>query len=409
MATYENKIAKEFVIYGSSRLGIYNGATSEGKRTLGNKKYELSNHLGNVLSVISDNKIGIDSDADLVADVYEPYVVSESDYYPFGMQMSSRSFQNEEYLFAFQGQETNEEIGTVHYKYREADIITGRFWSVDPLAFEYAYNSPFAFSENSTISFVELEGLEKAKVTVDPANPQIVNVTWEKVYYIIQTGFGAIDPTLTLRIKNMEQDINNRQNSGNNTFYVKQKKNGDLKKSTERAFRKGKAYQVNVTYDTKVEDNVNGNNAVTLQMANNIIQNETDEDKGLNGVIFMGKSQHFSSPATAAAGSTNGDDIVKLNPLFFHNNPLTLAEQKMRKTASDETLLTHEISHNFGLSHGKYDPKDPKTHDVYNVKGLMGNKNKDVKPTIQNNIDILNKNKDAFREGLKKFIKKITK
>ena len=164
MATYENEIAKEFVIYGSSRLGIYNGSTSEGKRTLGNKKYELSNHLGNVLSVISDNKIGIDNTADLIADIYEPYVVSESDYYPFGMAMQDRSFQNEEYLFAFQGQETNEELGTVHYKYREADIITGRFWSVDPLAFQYAYNSPFAFSENVVIHAIELEGLEKYQI-----------------------------------------------------------------------------------------------------------------------------------------------------------------------------------------------------------------------------------------------------
>ena len=161
MATYENKIAKEFVIYGSSRLGIYNGSTSEGKRTLGNKKYELSNHLGNILSVISDNKIGIDNIGnDLVADYYEPYIVSESDYYPFGMQMGSRSFQNQDYLFAFQGQETNEELGTVHYKYREADPESGRFWSVDPLAFEYAYNSPFAFSENRVIDGVELEGRE---------------------------------------------------------------------------------------------------------------------------------------------------------------------------------------------------------------------------------------------------------
>ena len=164
MATYENEIAKDFVIYGSSRIGVYNGSTQTGKRTLGNKKYELSNHLGNVLSVISDNKIGIDNTADFVADYYEPYIVSESDYYPFGMQMQSRSFQNEEYLFAFQGQETNEELGTVHYKYREADIITGRFWSVDPLAPEYPHNSPFAFSENVVIHAIELEGLERLVV-----------------------------------------------------------------------------------------------------------------------------------------------------------------------------------------------------------------------------------------------------
>ena len=171
MATYENKIAKEFVIYGSSRLGIYNGSTSEGKRILGNKKYELSNHLGNVLSVISDNKIGIGTNG--VADYYEPYIISESDYYPFGMMMETRSSQNQEYAFAFQGQEKNEEIGTVHYKFRESDPVTGRFWSVDPLTASYPHNSPFAFSENRVIDGVELEGLEFLSVNDEQVNEQI--------------------------------------------------------------------------------------------------------------------------------------------------------------------------------------------------------------------------------------------
>ncbi|WP_041263608.1 hypothetical protein [Bernardetia litoralis] len=79
----------ELVIYGSSRLGSYNAKTDQGKRTLGNKKYELSNHLGNVLAVISDNKIGIGSNG--VADYYEPLVISESDYHPFGMAMKEYS------------------------------------------------------------------------------------------------------------------------------------------------------------------------------------------------------------------------------------------------------------------------------------------------------------------------------
>jgi hypothetical protein len=38
----------------------------------------------------------------------------------------------------------------------------GRFFAVDPLAKKYPHNSPYAFSENNVIAFVELEGLEKA-------------------------------------------------------------------------------------------------------------------------------------------------------------------------------------------------------------------------------------------------------
>src|SRR5690606_17669213 len=47
--------------------------------TKGKKQYELSNHLGNVLATISDRRIGIDNNADLVIDYYNPDVLSTTD------------------------------------------------------------------------------------------------------------------------------------------------------------------------------------------------------------------------------------------------------------------------------------------------------------------------------------------
>ena len=132
LAIYENKILDELVIYGSSRLGSYNGKTDNGKRTLGNKKYELSNHLGNVLAVISDNKIGIGTNG--VADYYEPLVISESNYYPFGMAMKERSFSNEEYRFGFNTQEKSTELGEDTYtaEFWQYDSKIARRWNNDP-------------------------------------------------------------------------------------------------------------------------------------------------------------------------------------------------------------------------------------------------------------------------------------
>lgn len=46
------------------------------------------------------------------------------------------------------------------FKYRMDDPQIGRFWSVDPLANKYVYNSPYAFSEDKVTAYVELEGLE---------------------------------------------------------------------------------------------------------------------------------------------------------------------------------------------------------------------------------------------------------
>jgi hypothetical protein len=47
-------------------------------RLVGDKRYELSNHLGNVLSVVSDRKL-------LKSNTFVPDVLSYNDYYPFGM------------------------------------------------------------------------------------------------------------------------------------------------------------------------------------------------------------------------------------------------------------------------------------------------------------------------------------
>ncbi|MEZ4850686.1 MAG: hypothetical protein R3B93_19130 [Bacteroidia bacterium] len=186
---------KEINLYGSSRLGmdkverslqkwettvpgtiafysIYKaqeqiGDVTTHQRILGKKNYELSNHLGNVLATVSDKKIvNLDAGGGIpfVISGYTADLLFASDYYPFGMQMPGRTYNAGGYRFGFQGQETDDEIyGTgnaVSYKYRVHDARIGRFLSIDPLAPEYSWNSPYAFSENRVIDGVELEGLE---------------------------------------------------------------------------------------------------------------------------------------------------------------------------------------------------------------------------------------------------------
>jgi hypothetical protein len=53
------------------------------------------------------------------------------------------------------------------FKYRFDDCQLGRFWSIDPLADKYVYNSPYAFSENHVTGHIELEGLEKFPINED--------------------------------------------------------------------------------------------------------------------------------------------------------------------------------------------------------------------------------------------------
>lgn len=100
----------ELHIYGSSRLGILKmntdveayaspntvtipllGTGDSLIFTRGNKLFELTNHLGNVLATISDKRFGVSLDDSTVA-YFNPEVVSAQDYYPFGMMQPGRSY-----------------------------------------------------------------------------------------------------------------------------------------------------------------------------------------------------------------------------------------------------------------------------------------------------------------------------
>ncbi len=159
-------------LYGSSRLGMctetvqmINAPTldpNDFDRKQGLKQYELSNHLGNVLTVVTDRKAAFDGGGQI--DHYTAEIVSATDYYPFGATMKGRNFDNSNYRFGFNGVEKVEEVAGKgnHYefKYREYDPRIGKFWSVDPLFKKYPWNSSYAFAENRVTDGIDLEGLE---------------------------------------------------------------------------------------------------------------------------------------------------------------------------------------------------------------------------------------------------------
>ena len=58
----------------------------------GDRRYELANHLGNVLAVISDRKLGIANGNAPNYISFEAITISATDYFPVGMSMPGRSF-----------------------------------------------------------------------------------------------------------------------------------------------------------------------------------------------------------------------------------------------------------------------------------------------------------------------------
>jgi RHS repeat-associated protein len=93
------------------------------------------------------------------------------DYDPFGSLLPGRNYSSDSYRFGFNGKENDNEVhgatGTFQdYGMRAYDTRVGRFFSVDPIAAFYPYFTPYQFSGNNPIKFIDLDGLEQDDPTV---------------------------------------------------------------------------------------------------------------------------------------------------------------------------------------------------------------------------------------------------
>jgi len=182
----------ELHMYGSSRLGIWSrnvnmdvlptgGGTvallgSAGIDTFnrGNKFFELSNHLGNVLVTVSDRKLG-QSPVNNLYTSFTADVVSATDYAPGGMLLPGRTYQNGSgsYRYGFQKQELSNEINSNTYtaEHWQYDARLVRRWNVDPVIKHY--ESSYAALGNNPINLIDPNGTDTLRVLGGKNNSQI--------------------------------------------------------------------------------------------------------------------------------------------------------------------------------------------------------------------------------------------
>ena len=162
MAVYEHKhgdsdngtfTLTEQHLYGAGRLGmrkrdlaLNTGNANESPATY----YELTNHLGNVMAVISDEASTTD----------KPTIVSFSDYYPFGMTEPGRSWNAGDYRFGYTGHEKENDLaeGVYTTEYRLLDTRLGRWLSADPLAGKYPGMSSYNYCGGNPLVFIDSDG-----------------------------------------------------------------------------------------------------------------------------------------------------------------------------------------------------------------------------------------------------------
>ncbi len=164
----------ELDIYGSSRLGVKaanklldrqpDNPNRTYSRYLGLKRYEVSNHLGNVITIFTDRKIAQGTTLGSPISNYKAVLLASMDYTPFGMIMNGRNYNTDKYRFGFNGKENDNEVkgngNQQDYGFRIYDPRIGKFLSVDPLTKQYPMLTPYQFASNCPISGIDLDGLE---------------------------------------------------------------------------------------------------------------------------------------------------------------------------------------------------------------------------------------------------------
>ena len=106
-------------------------------------EYAIHDHLGNVRVRFTD----------------EGVIEGEHHYYPFGLEMEGEwNAGLDDARYRYNGKEYNDQIGLYDYGARNYDPAIGRWLQIDPLANTYAPFSPYNYTLNNPIKYIDPDG-----------------------------------------------------------------------------------------------------------------------------------------------------------------------------------------------------------------------------------------------------------
>jgi RHS repeat-associated protein len=141
-------------------------------RIIAQRRYEISNHLGNVLATVLDRKTvttGTTTTTTIAynaAHLFRADIATATDYYAFGQPMPTRQYTASfaaAYRYGFNGKENDGSFDSKtiqDYGFRLYSPALCKFLSVDPLTTEYPELTPYQFASNTPIQAIDLDGLE---------------------------------------------------------------------------------------------------------------------------------------------------------------------------------------------------------------------------------------------------------
>ncbi|KOY84270.1 hypothetical protein AD998_21920 [bacterium 336/3] len=293
------------------------------------------------------------------------------------MEQPNRQYTNSEaYRYGFNGKENDREWGTAgltqDYGFRLYNPAIAKFLSVDPLAPEYPWYTPYQFAGNMPIKYIDLDGLEPAMSPLDmqaagyykPSN-DAGNDGTHYVYSEIQSGvnkgklaywWGNFE---TNEWVFTEDDI---ANDKSDYTYVEEPKGfwgclfeGDLMRANWAADHAldGLALSGNISIDGKGGDD-NASKSLTVVFG----RHDGEWVFGLFGDVTKSTSL---DPATGSLGVSAGGGLVVFTEVGEQ-------EQDILSNMEGETKVVSgsfkNLSGTFGVSKNKFDQVTYKSYTV---------------------------------------------
>ena len=152
--------------YGLGSTATISPLHNDTSMLVGDRTYECTNHLDNVIAVVSDRKVP-ETDLSDALTGFESELLTSQDYYPFGAAMQGRGLELQSYRFGFGGKERDDAIkgnrNSYNFVGRFYDPRVGRWLNSDPLEPKFPEQSTYQYAFNNPVYFQDASGAEPNK------------------------------------------------------------------------------------------------------------------------------------------------------------------------------------------------------------------------------------------------------
>ncbi len=368
----------ERTVYGSSRVGINTTPVelvavlpenNSYNHLVGNKQYQLVDHLGNVKVTVSDRKLAVD-DGNGQVSYYLPDVVTANDFSAFGSLLPLRTFNSEGFRLGFNGQEKDDEVSgkgnSYTAEYWQYDSRLGRRWNVDPLFKRYPSASPYSTFSNNPMVWTDPSGAGGETTVKTDAKGKTTAKVEANIYVYTDKDNVDIESFAKTLEASLNQQFNQKNEDGNTkTIKVNKPKTDENGNPTTRP---GTVVNAEVEYIFKVIP-IKGGPEAAVPKANS--------NKKIKNNYYL---------ITSDSEKPNGEGN---NHNYGGNSGVLNAD-------ANPKIWAHEISHNFGWVN---DNNEFGSHEETEQNSIMFYPINENSKVFQYDINRLNGGKASFNKG----------